>query len=173
MRNSASIAAVTATLQSLLIKAIRDLPDATVTAKPPHRARTEHGAGNQLNLFLYQTAVNAASSGKSIPKPAPEIGKKIPQLGLNLYYLITAYGKGDDDILAHRLLGLAMTILNEHTELTAQEMQAALPEYIHEQQEPVRVIPHPLSPDDLSKLWSTLQTSYEISVAYQVSVVVL
>ena len=173
MNSQLSIAVVTTTLRNLLTQAIRAMPDAEVTAKPPHRARTGHDTGNQLNLFLHQAAVNATSSGKGIPKPTSEIEKNSLRLGLNLYYLITAYGKDGDDILAHRLLGMAMMILHEHTELTAQDMRAALPDYVHEQQEPVRVIPQPLSSDELSKLWSILQTPYEISVAYQVSVVVL
>ncbi len=174
MSNPLAIAAVTATLRNLIMEVTADLPDAQVTAKPPHKARNSNDNGNQLNLFLYQTALNAAWQQKkgSNRVNVDEMGK--PPLALNLYYLLTAYGKNDEDILSHRLLGQAMSILHDRGAFSADEIKAALPgNDLYEQVEQVRITPQPLSLEELSKLWNNFQTSYGISVAYQVSVVLI
>ena len=66
MSNALAIAAATSTLQQLLLTGIPgrdpDLPGLTVTTLPLDTARPPNGDGGlQLNLFLYQTVLNAAS----------------------------------------------------------------------------------------------------------------
>jgi hypothetical protein len=173
MSNSLAIAAVTATLSHLLEEGANlDLPGTIVTAKPPEKARTDNG--NQLNLFLYRTEVNGAWRNLDLPgqvKPG-ETGQ--PPLALNLHYLVTAYGQNDEDLLSHRLLGRAMSVLHDHPVLDAAEIAAALADNdLHEQLERVRITLQPLSLDDLSKLWMMAQTQYRISAAYQVAVVLI
>jgi hypothetical protein len=88
--------------------------------------------------------------------------------------LITAYGREDDDIAAHRLLGRAMGLLNDHAVFGRNEIQAALVgNDLHEQIERVRISPRGLTVDEISKLWSAFQTEYRISAAYDVSVVLI
>jgi hypothetical protein len=97
-----------------------------------------------------------------------------PPLALNLYYLITTYGQNDDDVFSHHLLGRAMHILHDHPILGAEEIRVALEgNDLHEQVERVRITPQPLNLDETSKLWSTLQTQYRISAAYQAAVVLI
>ena len=97
-----------------------------------------------------------------------------PPLGLNLYYIITAYGQNNNEIIGHLLLGKAMTILHDHPVFSRQEIQVAFPDsFLHEQIERVRITPQPISLDDISKLWTGFQTQYKLSVAYQVSVVLI
>ena len=63
MSNDRAIAAVTSTLRNLLFQAVSsdaDLAGTTVTTRPPDRARQDGGAGNQINLFLYRTSIDAA-----------------------------------------------------------------------------------------------------------------
>ncbi len=173
MSNPLAIAAVTATLRNLLMQVTADLPDATVTTKPPNKARNSNENGNQLNLFLYQTTLNAAWHKKKIPNRM-KVGERKPPLALNLYYFITAYGRNDEDILSHRLLGQAMRILHEHSVFSGDEIKVALPgNDLHQQVEQVRITPQPLSSEELSKLWNIFQTPYALSVAYQVSVVLI
>jgi hypothetical protein len=174
MSNPLAIAAVTSTLRNLLTAAIAgdgDLADTVFTTQPPDRART--GATNQLNLFMYQTTPNAAWRNKTLP-PARD-GESAPfPLGLDLYYLLTAYGRGDDDVLGHRLLGRAMTGYHEHPVLGPDELHDALPgDDVDAQPERVRITPVSLSVDDMSKLWTTFQTQYRISAAYRVAVVLI
>jgi len=174
MSNSLAIATVTATLRNLLTRGLDvSIAGSTVTTQPPGTAR-DNNSGNQINLFLYHTAIDAALRNWDMPRQVKpgETGK--PPLALNLYYLITAYGLDDDDIMSHQLLGQAMSILHDHPLLGAPELKDALPDNdLHEQMERVRITPQPLSVDEMYKLWTTFQTQYRISAAYEVSVVLI
>ncbi len=172
MSNSLAIAAVTATLRTLLD---RGLPDGTtVTALPLDRAR-ENNTGKQVNLFLYQVALNAAWRNMEIPYRARSGESAQPPLPLNLYYLLTVYlGDNDDDTVSHTLLGSAMSILHDHPLLGRDEIQAALPNNdLYAQIERIRLSLQPLSSDDIFKLWSSYQTQYRLSVAYEATVVLI
>lgn len=169
MSNPLAIATVTATLRNLLTQVNSDLPDAVVTVKPPNKVRSNHDKDNQVNLFLYQIALNSAWQKKKNPSQAHHA-----PLALNLYYLVTTYGKNDDDILSHRLLGHVMSILHNHSVLNPEKLKVALPgNDLYEQFEPIRILPHSLSLEDLSKLCNTFQGPYGLSVAYQISVVLI
>jgi Pvc16 N-terminal domain len=175
MSNSRAIAAVTATLQRLLmnVQTDDDLGDTQVTALALDIARDDVET-NQLNLFLYQTSLNGAWRNMDMPgrvKPG-EMGH--PPLALDLFYLITAYGRGNKDIDGHRALGRAMRILHDHPVLGREEIESALQDNdLHQQLERIRITPQPLTLDELSKLWTGCQGKYRISVAYQVSVVLI
>ena len=177
MSNSLAIAAVTATLRNLLTQRVTDDPDladTTVTTQPPDKARNANNTANQLNLFLYQTVVDAALRNMDMPRQVKPGETGQPPLPLVLYYLIIAYGRNDDDVFSHRLLGRAMSVLHDHPLLGAEEIRAALPDNdLHEQVERVRMTPQSLSLEELSKLWTTFQTQYRISAAYQVAVVLI
>src|SRR6185503_15922813 len=97
-----------------------------------------------------------------------------------LYYLLTAYSDDEDDTNAHRLLGEAMGVLHDHPLLGAAEIRNATSPIadlsdsdLHEQIERVRINLQPLTFEDMSKLWTTFQTHYRVSAAYQVSVVLI
>jgi hypothetical protein len=184
MSNSLAIGAVTAAIRNLLNKAGDPLPGepptsaltgTTCTARTPDRARGASDTANQLNLFLYQTAPNAALRNMPMPVTGKD-GDPAP-LALNLYYLVTAYGEGNDEIKTHRLLGRAMSILHARGRLERPDIAAIastvpgsdLDRYV----ERIRITPHQLSTEEMSKLWTTFQTQYRLSVAYEVSVVLI
>ncbi|WP_413167485.1 DUF4255 domain-containing protein [Capilliphycus salinus ALCB114379] len=175
MSNSLAIAAVTQTLRNLIFRGIAsELGSGSVTARPPDKARDNGDSGNQINIFLYQTSPNAAWRNQDLRnrvKPG-ETGQ--PPLALNLYYLITAYGQDNEDILSHRLLGTAMRVLHDHCILNPGEIKNALETSdLQNQIERVRITPITLSLEELSKLWSCFQTQYRISAAYEVSVILI
>jgi hypothetical protein len=182
MSNTLAIGAVTATLRQLLSKVAEPLPldpaadpdlaDATCTARPPDKARSAEDS-NQLNLFLYQTAHNAALRNAGMP--GSNYGDAgLSPLALNLYYLVTAYGKDHDDILSHRLLGRAMTLLHDHSTLFPADIEKALPgSGLSAQFDKVRLSPQPMNTEELAKLWATFQTPYRISAAYEARVVLI
>ncbi len=170
MSNSLAIAAVTTALGRLLETGLNvDLPGTRVTTKSPDIARD--GNGNQVNLFLYQTTMNASLRNMDMPGQVRPGETGLPPLALDLQFLITVYGADDDDAapFSHRLLGRAMRILHDHPLLGADEISDAVPEEI----ERVRITPLPLSVDELSKLWNTFQTGYRLSAAYNASVVLI
>lgn len=188
MSNALAIAAVTVTLRSLIEAGIETDPSisgVTVTTRPLDTAR-ESDATNQVNLFLYQTVINSTWSNMDIPRTVHPGSRGHSPLPLNLYYLLTAYHGTDEDGAisdgrlrgSTRLLGLAMSALHDHTVLDADAINANIPpldqaDYPFQQVERVRITPHAMSVDELSKLWSSFQTEYRTSVAYEVSVVLI
>jgi hypothetical protein len=174
MSNSLAVAVVTSALQHLLNEAVKAFPGgAGVTVRPPDKARLTP-AGNQLNVFLYHTTVDAAWRNQDMPAVRPgETG--FPPLPLVLHYVITAYGEADeDDVKAHQLLGRAMSVLHDHPVLGPDEFVGLVPQGdLQGQVERVRITAQTLSVDDMYKLWSAFQTQYRISAAYEVSVVLI
>lgn len=191
MSNALAIAAVTTMLDYVITQSLVDRRLAasleSVTAKPLDKAREGGEGTNQINIFLYQTLPNAAWRNQDIPsrvKPG-ETGRA--PLALTLSYLVTAYGKNNDDIEGHRLLGMAMQGLHDHPEIRPQDVEQALrsPNLSPDKQEllassnlknqvdRVRISPQILSVEEVSKMWATFQAPYRISAAYEVSVVLI
>ena len=176
MSNDRAIAAVTSTIRNLLFKAVSndaDLAGTTVTTRPPDRARQDGGTGNQINLFLYRTSIDAAWRNQDSTGIRPgESGQ--PPLPLVLSYLLTAYGEDDDEVLAHRLLGVGMQVLNDRPVLSRDAIAAALTgSGLEDQPDRVRMILHPIPMDEISRLWATFSTGYRISVSYDAAVVLI
>jgi hypothetical protein len=179
MSNTLAIGAVTATLRSLLETEIaREGGGLRVTTLPPDKAQTFNAGegGGWINLFLYHTQINPAWRNTNSPRQVKPNESGFPPLGLDLFYLVTAYEKadGDSSVLAHRMLGRAMLVLHDHPLLGADEIRAVVPDNdLADQIERVRITPHAMSLEDLSKLWMIFQTGYRISAAYQVSLVLI
>jgi hypothetical protein len=179
MSNTLAIAAATSTLRNLLVTEIPkldgDLADLEVTTQPPDLAR-KGVTKAQLNLFLYQTVVNAAWRNQDLPHAARPGERGMPPLPLNLLYLVTAYGRAetDNDAVSHRVLGGAMSVLHDHAVLGRAEIRTALPNNdLADQFENLKIVPVTMSLEEMSKLWTTFQTQYRISAAYELSVVLI
>lgn len=182
MSNSLAIAAVTATLQAILQANVvlePDLNDTSVTILPLDLARGKNTT-NQLNLFLYMVARNAAWVNADMPRQVKPGEVAISPLPLNLYFLLTAFGRDDDAAqpFGHELLGKAMSILYDNPILSSIDIraatQAALPASdLDRQIEHLRITLHPLSIDELSKLWTGFSMQYRLSAAYEVSVALI
>jgi hypothetical protein len=148
---------------------------ADITTKPPDKAR-ENENGNQLNLFLYQVLPNAALRNMDISPKARSGETGMPPLALNLYYMLTAYSIGNDDLLSHRLLGHAMSILHDHAVLSASDFDGVLtPEdsEMQNQVERIRITLQPLSVEEIFRLWSGFQTQYRVSVSYEIRAILI
>jgi hypothetical protein len=183
MSNWEAIAAVTATLQALLLNEVPSgapgLSDVSVSILPLDKARALN-TNNQLNLFLYMVVRNAAWSNNDMPGRVRPGEVAIPPLPLNLYYLLTAFGRDDDVALpyGHELLGKAMSVLYDHPVLSAADIvsatQTILPDNdLARQVERIRITLHPLSLDELSKLWTGFAMQYRLSTAYEVGVTLI
>ena len=178
MSRPSAIAAVTTALQNMIQTAISDssadpaVQDGRVTSRPPDKARAD-GLVNQVNVFLYRTSVDAAWRNQQPPGLRPgEVG--YPPLPLVLSYVVTAYGRDDDEILAHRLLGIAMSTVHDEPVLSPAVLAAAGPgSGVDSQPERIRIVPGPIPQDEISRMWSTFQTGYRISATYDVGVVLI
>jgi hypothetical protein len=172
MSNSLAVATVTAALRQLLDEAKDAFPGLAVTAKPPDRARVGE-AGNQLNIFLYHLGPDAALRNAEIPG---HNGSPIfrPPLALTLEYMLTAFAPDDDDVQVHKLMGRAMSLLHDSSDLAPTLLAGSLPGTdLDAQPERVRITPSTLPIDELSRLWTSYQTNFRLSTAYSVSVVLI
>jgi hypothetical protein len=186
MSNALAIAAVTRTLRTLIDNAVKeDVPgnipndvqptnQIQVTTLPLDKARDNNATTNQVNLFLYHTMLNASWRNTDLPPQGKPGDVSQPPLALNLYYLITAYGQDNNELISQFLLGRAMRVLHDHALLMPIEISDALAaSELHDQVERVRITPQPLSLEEMSKLWMTFQTQYRFSAAYEASVVLI
>jgi hypothetical protein len=181
-----AIAAVTAALQQVLDRVRQplfpgevELGDVEISSGPPDTSK-QQGDRLFLNLFLYQVSPNAAWRNLPVStQGAPSDTSRAP-LALNLHYLLTVFGKADDDLRPHLLLGRALAVLNDRSTLP-NDILAGLgrsrPQLagsnLHRQSDRVRLTPTSLSLEDMTRLWGVLQTKYRLSVAFQLSVVLI
>jgi hypothetical protein len=179
MSNVLAIAATTRTLRNLLLAQMpvldAELSDLEVTLQPPDVARKGISKA-QLNLFLYQVVANAAWRNLDLPGQVRPGETAPPPLALNLHYVITAWGRGenDNDALSHRVLAAAMSTLHDRGVLDGNDIRNALPDNdLAGQIERVRVTPLPQSVDELSRLWTAFQTNYRASAVYEAAVVLI
>ncbi len=178
MSNAQVIAATTASLRQLLLDGIplRDpaIPNVAVSTVPLDRVGADM-TRPALNLFLYQTALNAAFRNRA-PAQARPGESPLPPLALDLHYLLTAYGQVDvqQGDFAQRVLGAAASVLHDHPVLGTDEITGALAQNpALRQVERVRIAALPMTLEEMSKLWTTFQTNYRVSMAYEVSVVLI
>jgi hypothetical protein len=173
MSNAHAIEAVTLALREVIRGAVEELgTGARVITEPPDEARTE-GNEQQVNLFLYQTAL--AGSWRNEPFPTGLPGETdFPPLPLVLHYLVTPYVRDADELIAHRLLGASMLALHDHPVLSGRELAAVgVPAEVIEHIEVVRITPLEITMDEISKMWTSFQTNFRLSAAYEVRVVLL
>jgi hypothetical protein len=184
MSNALAIASVTRGLRTLVNNALQaplpaNLPADTlpttqiqVTTLPLDKVRNFSANGNLLNLYLYSTVPNPALSNGLPPRSGPAGGE--PPLALNLHYMLTAFGQDDNELIAQLLLGRAMLALHDKPVLMPADLADALGAGdVQDQIERVRITPHSLGFEEMSKLWMAYQTQYRLSAAYEASVVLI
>ena len=173
MSNQLAIAAVTRSIQSMLLES--KIETKTFT---PDRAGREQGT--YINLFLYHTTHNATWRNQDIPSRVRKSERGNPPLALSLFYLLTAYGEDGSNLADQRMLGEAMRVLHDRPILKSQTVRNALKNYpelanseLADQIDKVRIVPEHLDIENMSRLWTTFQTQYRVSAAYQASVVLI
>ncbi len=195
MSSPLAIGAVSAVLRNLLDNGLVDvgvpLSPVTVTAVAPDRIDLEDAeATPSLNLFLYRTSSNQGWAEMGLPSfDGNGTALAHPPLALNLHYLLTAYGIADFE--AEILLGYAMHLLHERPVLDRAAIRRALdpsplgpsilpPAFqaltvsdLADQLEAVTITREPMDTEELSRLWSAIQTHYRPTAAYVVSVVLI
>lgn len=180
MSNFLAIATVTATLMRILEHGVgSDVPGVMVTAQP---LDTITFNSDGLNLFLYQVTWNNGYNNRDVPtrNSSGEVISK-PVLGLNLHYLLTAYGSGNDDLQTQAILASAMRVLYENPVITRQSIDETVNNQpglatsdLTNQTELVKLVHQPLSIEEITKIWSSFfQIHYRISVCYEATVILL
>jgi hypothetical protein len=201
MSNALAIASVTRALLDLLNDGLIDNDVAAalgqaivVSALPPDRVLSQQQPPGpdptQLNIFLYHVTRNPGWHNEELPARDSRgaLGKQ-PTLPLDLHYLLTAFGSSD--LQSEILLGYAMQLLHETPVLTRAALRTTLtaasvsPQILPaaygalraadlaEQVELVKLTPAVVSVDEMSKIWTSLQTRYRTSACYHASVVLI
>lgn len=201
MSNALAIASVTRALLDLLNDGLIDNDVAaalgqavTVSALPPDRVLAQQQPTapdpTQLNIYLYHVTRNQGWHSAELPArdSRGELVRQ-PTLPLDLHYLLTAFGSSD--LQSEILLGYAMQLLHETPVLTRTALRRTLtaaavsPQILPaaysalraadlaEQVELVKLTPAVVSVDEMSKIWTSLQTRYRTSSCYHASVVLI
>jgi hypothetical protein len=186
MSNALAIAAVTRTLRAVITRAVLEsVPVNTpsdvqlvnqiqVTTLPLDKVREVNQNGNVVNLFLYSATPNAALRNLSFSRMSGGSSGVDSQLALSLHYMVSVYGQDNNELLSHLLLGRAMLALHDNALLMPADLNDALAASgLQDQVERVRITPHPLNFEEMSKLWMAFQTVYRVSAAYEVSAVLI
>lgn len=185
MSNYLAIATVTATFRELIAQAIQRVPQLSAGPRVlTGRPKAPEPGFVGVNLYLYQVVANGALRNKALPT-RNQAGQFIdkPQTALNLDYLLTFYGKGQQQE-PERLMGKLIAAIAEKPILTpdliTETINAAgndsylLESNLAQQIELVRLTPVYLNLEELSKLWTVFaQVTHDLSFAYQASVVLV
>jgi hypothetical protein len=197
MSSALAIGAVSAVLRNLLDNGLVEAGAAmgstvAVSAVAPDTINLDNANDPpRLNLFLYRVTPNRGWSNVDLPSRSAVTGERLTNapLALDLHYVLTAYGKAD--FQAEILLGYAMHLLHERSVLDRAAIRRALnpspldvsmlpaafqaltASDLADQVELIKITQEAMSTDDMSTLWTAIQTHYRPSSAYQVSVVLI
>lgn len=141
---------------------------AVTVGKPEVAAGADAAA--KLNLFLYETAFDAALRNVGLQEGTPT------PLWLTLKYLVTAFddGESSDSADAHELLGRGVSALHELNFLTLDAMVASdVRLALENNPESLKVTFDEAPADLLSKIMQGTDEKYRLSIAFQVRPVMI
>lgn len=192
MSNHLGVAATSACLQQLLTSGFANLKldealghTPLVSCIAPERLDGA-GATSTLNIFLYNQTRNSAWINQGLPvRDSRGERQSNPPMALDLHILLAAYGAAD--FHAEILLGSALQLLHDCPVLGRDQIRellepgpakANLPAALAlaglaDQLEQLRLTPLNHNTDEISRIWSALQTPARPSAAYLVSVVLM
>ncbi len=199
MSNALAIAGVTAVLKDLLDDGMIDhkVTDSlgqgvTVSAIAPDEITTGPDEQPRLNIFFFQATPNAGLRNAGLPAVGPNgVVIRNPPLALDLHYMITAYGASD--LQAEILLGYAMLLLHETPVWTRAAIREALDPAptgttgsilpsayqalraaaLADQFEMIKITPQVMNTEELSKLWTAIQSHFRPTAVYLATVVMI
>ncbi len=189
MNHGLAIATVTAALRALLSNRLvaaaeaNGIGEVSVSALPPDRITTGSDERNQLNVFMHRVSshTRVRTGTESIERSSTR-----RRLSLDLYYLVTAYGI--QDLHTDILLGLAIAFFHDTPVLSKDMIQEAVGARTHrkvilppaeaavaasdfESFDEVRLTPQFTSSEEMSQMWSAMQTRFRPSISYKASAV--
>ncbi len=199
MSTALAIAGVTAVLRDLLNDGLVNHnvsgvlgSSVTVTVLAPDRVVPPSASeASQVNLFLYLVTPNPGWRNDRLPSRDASGRLRLTNapLALDLHYLLSVYSGGD--LHAEILLGYAMQLLHEMPVLTRDAIHTALnpsPDVgtslppalraladsgLEDQVELIKLTPQYLNTEEMSKLWTAMQSHFRPTAAYTASVVLI
>ena len=183
MASHTAISAVSRTLRTLLLD--RMVTGASITLAPPD-VDVAGVDGARVNLYLLQVLENAALKNQEIPGHGHPASYGHPPLSLDLRYLMTTHSaietQVDADLNAQTILGDAMRVFNDFgngidqlaivNPVAGTPGDAVLDADLAREFERLKIVLHPASLDDITKVWSAVSgINFRRSVLYEVTVV--
>lgn len=150
------------------------LSDALSTLAPPASAELHDLRGNipdmpaRLTIFLYDVAEDPSARNRPHSRgvlPPNDLTIRKPPMALVLRYLLTPWS--DSRITDHIILGRTMQALYDDAILNGTQLAGGLALT----DEALKVTLAPLSLDERSRVWFSIQKPYRLSVGYEVRVV--
>lgn len=168
MGDFTAISAASATLKAILEDNITnrtepELNGVAIDLRSPKEMREDNGATG-ISLWLYRVARNADVLNGP---PRRTTLDRIPNrpLPIDLYYLVTPIAVDPKD--EQTLLGRVIQVFNDHPVLSGGDLKESLEGSGAE----LRVVFESQSLEDLTKVWYSLQESYQLSITYIVQLV--
>jgi hypothetical protein len=166
--DSAAIADVSATLQSVLTDAF-----STLLPAPPPVAEIHDLQGNistapaRMTIFLFEviedaTLRNRPPSRSDVP---PDLAVTKPPIPLILRYLLTPWS--GDPLTDHRIMGRALQVLYDGAILSGPQLQGGLVGT----SEAIKLKLAPLTLEEQTRVWHAVQRPYRLSVTYDMRVI--
>lgn len=182
MGNFLSLAAVTASLQTKLQRAIpEDISDCRVKAVRPEKASEGGVQTPAINLYLYQVTPNADRRNEDLPTRFNRTLAKKARIALDLFYLVSFYGD-ETDLIPQRLMGSVVSYLHARPYFEKKSVERTLKgrtylaesdlsEFLNE----IHLTPMTMNLEEFSRVWSGFFPSvpYALSLIYKVSVVMI
>jgi hypothetical protein len=161
------IAAVSETLQSVLADAVSILDNPPPTAELSNLQGTISTTPARLTVFLFEVAEDASARNKPRTRtPAtPNVSIAKPPMALVLRYLVTAWG--GDRATEHRLLGRAMQVLYDGALIGGPSLKGVL----KDTSEVLKLTLLPLTLEERTRVFYSVQIPYRLSLYYEVRVV--
>ena len=160
-------------IEQTLIELLRaDVDRIGIEAKQIQLLSPSDAAGKDVRLTLYLYSVIETPSLKNEPMQFVKAKEaRQPPLHLDLYFMLTCYPKGEDDLdkRSHedrQVLGWAMRVFYDNGILKGSLLKGQLADTDEE----LRLSLNPINLEDLTRIWSVFpDTPYRTSVSYLVT----
>jgi len=166
--DSDAISAVSETLQAVLRNAVSTLDNPPPTAEISDLQGSISTNPARLAIFLFEIVEDP--SARNRPRIRGAAGSDVtvtkPPMALMLRYLVTAWG--GDRLTEQRLLGRAMQVLYDDALISAPELQGTSLKDTHEV---LKVTLLPLTLEERTRVWYSVQRPYRLSLYYEIRVV--
>jgi hypothetical protein len=163
------IRAVTRTLRDLLTNEITNSPDPQLSTVPidlrsPRQMQDASALG--ISLYLYRMTRDPDLLNRPCVRVAGNKTLRQP-IPVGLHYLATPIRNNSED--EHVLLGRVMQVFNDFSTLRAPDLKDVL----QGTSEELRVTMETLTTEELTRIWTSLEVPYRLSVSYLVQVVTI
>ena len=162
------IAAVSHTLQTFLTDALSTLVPAPAPIAQAHDL-LDTVPTNPAHLTIFLFEVGEDPSARNRPRvrsvAPPDVTLRKPPMALLLRYLMTPFS--GDQLTNHKILGRVLQVLYDEAIISGSFLQGVL----KDTDQALKITLSPLSLEERTRVWHSVQKPYRLSLSYEVRVV--